>query len=317
MGLFAQDTFTASNGTSINGRTADSGGTWAIPSWGVATGAIQNNRAYGGNTFSAFSLSDAAASGNYMVSCDLVYTGAGGINLAGIYGRMDGSGNGYGLYRDTNSIDLYRYDTGTATLLVSVSRTYEDCNILLDMNSSTLEAFVIEAASGNYVTAAGGTQVGSVACISTTDANHSAAGLAGMYLNNGVSTTRLHIDNFQASEAEVFTETITSTMALVGASLVVAYRRPLYLKDGKRIARLPAGEFLNGTNENEFLAVTLVDTSDADYYYYGGLDETDAWQINKYDRTNLQLKTIANEILNPTKTSLASAWTDRTSLVYA
>ena len=320
MGVFANDTFTASNGTALNGRTADSGGTWGVVSWGVATGAIQNNRAYGGNTFSAFELQPSPGSGNYSVFCDIVYLGFGGINPVGVFGRSDASGNGFALYRGNTTIDLYRYDAGVTTLLDSVSRSYEDCRVELRMLGSTIEGYVVNDATGDYVTSAGGTSATRQACVSATDAAHSTNTRVGMYLNNAGFTTRLHVDNFTAEEASIFTESVSSTISLTQSATVKIFRAPLYLKasgDRVRPAKLPSDECVNNVEPSEFLVEALSDTDSATYYYYGGVDSNNDWKINRYLKTDLNSKSTATESNNGAYSTLSAAWAARASLSYA
>ena len=66
----------------------------------------------------------------------------------------------------------------------------------------------------------------------------------------------------------------------------------------------------------DFLTITEFDDTDATYYFYGGLDVVLDWKINRYHKTTF-VKTSADEVSNPTKTSLALAWTDRLTLTYA
>jgi hypothetical protein len=66
-----------------------------------------------------------------------------------------------------------------------------------------------------------------------------------------------------------------------------------------------------GTN---VLSVTQTDFGSSTVYY-GGLQTTLAWQINKWDLAT-NTKTIATEINNPTYTSLADAWNDRLTINY-
>jgi hypothetical protein len=66
-----------------------------------------------------------------------------------------------------------------------------------------------------------------------------------------------------------------------------------------------------GTN---VLSVTLTDFGSTTVYY-GGLQTTLAWQINKWDLAT-NTKTIATEINNPTYTSLVDAFDDRLTLIY-
>jgi len=66
-----------------------------------------------------------------------------------------------------------------------------------------------------------------------------------------------------------------------------------------------------GTN---VLSVTLTDFG-SETVYYGGLQTTLAWQINKWDLAT-NTKTIATELNNPTYTVLADAFDDRLTLIY-
>lgn len=66
-----------------------------------------------------------------------------------------------------------------------------------------------------------------------------------------------------------------------------------------------------------FLAVTLTDIADATYYYYGGLLPSTAWQVNRYLKSDPTVGTSANLANNGAVTTLASAWTNRTTLTYA
>ena len=66
----------------------------------------------------------------------------------------------------------------------------------------------------------------------------------------------------------------------------------------------------------DFLAVTVFDDLDSTYYYYGGLDSSLEWKINRFHKTTF-VKASATEGNNPTYTTLSTAWTNRTSLTYA
>lgn len=122
----------------------------------------------------------------------------------------------------------------------------------------------------------------------------------------------------------VFNEDAANSVALTSASVVIPYRRPLYLKDGKRIARLPSGEFILGTpasagvsgSSSGFLAVSLTDLADGTYYFYAGLTESGAWQVNRYPKSNLINKSVALVGGNASYLTLSDAWAARGSLVY-
>jgi len=63
------------------------------------------------------------------------------------------------------------------------------------------------------------------------------------------------------------------------------------------------------------LNVTLTDFTDPAIYYYGGVNEDEEWQINKWDNIT-GTKTVANTINNPTYTTLSTAWNDKLILNY-
>ena len=64
-----------------------------------------------------------------------------------------------------------------------------------------------------------------------------------------------------------------------------------------------------------FVTDAIVDTTEDDFYYYGGLLNT-AWKVNRISRLNINTKESASVINNASFTTLSNAWTNRTSLVY-
>lgn len=224
---FAQDTFSDTNGTAITAHTLDSGGAWFQLAAGAGAGFVQTARAYGGSTRSYFYTDDAPPSADYSVSADLFYTGSSGsTNNCGVIARASlAAQNLYILLRNNTGIELSKFVTGTPSNIATVTRAYEDCNLELVLTGTTLEAFVIIASTGQYVTPAGGSQVSRVACISVTDGSHSAAGRVGIALGNSGATTRIHLDNFEASlpgTTSTRSETSTMTLSQVVADTFVA-----------------------------------------------------------------------------------------------
>jgi len=321
MATFAQDTFSDSNNTNLNVHTCDSGGTWIrFPQSPAAPGSVYTGRARGGATQSFWICTDQAAGSNYSVLVDLYYVGAGSINYVGLLGRASSvTADCYTAWRTATGFNLGKFVSGSySDIDTFVARTYENCRMELRMFGDDISLYVIEDASGEYVKPDGTTQVAEIAVMSATDATFSGVtGHGGMQLNNSGITTRVHLDNFLGTENASYTESVSDSFSLSGAAASLAARRPLYLKGGKRIARLPDGEILNGIPSLGFLAVTLTDVDDATYYYYGGLDENNDWQINRYLKTSLTTKTLAIE--SPSNTgyvSLSAAWAARGSLVY-
>jgi hypothetical protein len=97
------------------------------------------------------------------------------------------------------------------------------------------------------------------------------------------------------------------------------FREPTTLDDEDRLAlrfnNLEA-QIVVAAAANQFLTTSEFDDTDATYYFYGGLTSASAWQINRYTKAAL-VRTSAALAGNPTKTSLASAWTDRLTLTYS
>jgi hypothetical protein len=52
-----------------------------------------------------------------------------------------------------------------------------------------------------------------------------------------------------------------------------------------------------------------------DYAYFGGILSTGGWQINKWT-ISTNVKTVATQLNNSSKTTLTTAWADRTTLTY-
>jgi hypothetical protein len=101
----------------------------------------------------------------------------------------------------------------------------------------------------------------------------------------------------------------------------MAERRPLVFRQN-RIIELPAGDTIvgggggGGPSTPEFLTVLFTDLEDPDHYYYGGLDSSDDWRINRYSKLDLNALDSAAESNNGSFVTLTAAWDDRTTLVY-
>ena len=67
----------------------------------------------------------------------------------------------------------------------------------------------------------------------------------------------------------------------------------------------------------QFLISTLSDIASPTYYYYGGIDGSGNWKINRYLRTDVNTQDSATEVNNPAFTDLATAWANRLTLIYA
>jgi hypothetical protein len=202
---FALDTFTASNGTGIGSRSSDSGHSWfqhptLSPS---APGAIQDNEAYGGSTNSYWYLDAEPPTADYSVKSHLNYITSTSVGV-GVLARLDTSvSTGYFLQRTNTVIALRRLITGTSTVLgTDVTKSIQDCTIELIVEGSTIRCFVIEDASGLYVTPSGGESSKRQPCITATDTQITAAGRPGIQLGNGTATTRTRSDDFTCTRVQ-------------------------------------------------------------------------------------------------------------------
>jgi hypothetical protein len=62
------------------------------------------------------------------------------------------------------------------------------------------------------------------------------------------------------------------------------------------------------------LAISISEITE-DYTYFGGTLSTGGWQINKWT-ISTNVKTVATQLNNSSKTTLTTAWADRTTLTY-
>ena len=71
-------------------------------------------------------------------------------------------------------------------------------------------------------------------------------------------------------------------------------------------------------NTHQFLETSEYDDTDGTYYFYGGIESNpiSAWKINRYTKSAL-VRTSADQVGNPSKTTLAEAWTDRLTIAYS
>jgi hypothetical protein len=60
---------------------------------------------------------------------------------------------------------------------------------------------------------------------------------------------------------------------------------------------------------------TLSDLTGTQYYYFGGLLSSGAWQVNRWD-ISTNTKAVASEINNSNKTTLSAAWSAKTTLTF-
>lgn len=218
---FLHDTFTNTDGTGLGSHTSDSGGSWTehptlSPS---AAGAIQSNQAYGGNAASYWYSDEVPHTEDYSVQAhlDLISSTTNGV---GVLARLSSTTSDYyALLRSSTAITLVKSVAGSTTTLGTVTRSSEDCVIELKVEGTTISAYVVEDASGDYVNSSGTLSSSRVACISVTDTSITDKGHAGIQLADTTSTTGTHIDWIRGWGDLLFQEVKDSFTAANGTAL--------------------------------------------------------------------------------------------------
>lgn len=213
MAQFASDAFTNAAGTTLPTHNA----AWTLhPSYtggGVITDANRARNSASGGTGAVYYHSGAPATADYTVSADLFFKEAnGGTAHSGVTGRTDTAA--HTMYKArygggaNDRWELLKIVAGTTTLLGSSAEAITDetsHNIKLEMVGTAIKLYK------------GG---GSVATVSVTDTDITAAGKAGLWLYNSASannTTGIHPDNFSGDDVAS-----GITAALTGQSASVA-----------------------------------------------------------------------------------------------
>lgn len=193
MATFARDTFSGTDGESLNNRSADLGGAWATPIGGNSAGLTLrggrvNLEAVGGRT----AVVGEPATPNYRVVADLQVLSIVAGDAAGVRGRAPDNSNYYSarfsggvwyLQKSTTAGGLVTLGTFSEALVAGDNRV-----VTLDMQGSRIRVLV-----------------GGVERISVTDTSHTAKGRPGLWLTTSTAqtaTTGLHVESFLASELD-------------------------------------------------------------------------------------------------------------------
>lgn len=186
---FVVDTFTNTNISDLASHTGETGATWTEHPTASTTIQIASNRAAPNGSNGVYTASGAPTAADYDVSAD-VYVASTTSAASGVIGRADATAATWYHARyngATGNWELYKYVSGTTTLLGSYSQTLtvgNSYNVKLSMRGTSLTVYV-----------------DGVARITTTDSAITAAGKAGMRTNNGSQTVGYHLDNFTATDA--------------------------------------------------------------------------------------------------------------------
>ena len=91
--------------------------------------------------------------------------------------------------------------------------------------------------------------------------------------------------------------------------------------DGDLRVRNEDSDIIPATEIRDFLfenfKVTDTDLTNASHYYYGGESPAGIWAINRYVKPGGTSRVVANQENNPSYTTIAAAWPDRTTLSYS
>jgi len=125
MAMFVQDLM-AGNGVELTSRAGETGATWERTYGSLGNSQVNGGYFNNGGTQTMFRASGTPAGNNYEVHAFTTYRGSySGFEMTGPAVEMDGSGSCYaaGWRIDSNGVCLYKYTSGSRTLLTSVARS--------------------------------------------------------------------------------------------------------------------------------------------------------------------------------------------------
>lgn len=182
--LVFEDTFTEASATQIESHTPDTGAGWTLDQGSPgdlqveATADRLWSKSLTGTVFLRCGITDALAD-DQRVEAEL-YQNSDFTGVMGRYTHFGGSDDweGYGLFRKSGTIYLYRRDRTSFTLLDSAAVSYASGEVLrLDCEGASIKGFVDD-----------------VEVVSATDSNYSSGGAGVRTLDYGAT----FMDNFKA-----------------------------------------------------------------------------------------------------------------------
>lgn len=323
MVLKFQDTFTDVDFTDLNLHQPDVGIGWtAHPLNTIPTGSIINNTLIGGSNNSWWYIEDIGTN-DYIVTADHLRDGLTNADTVGnfIYARMSTVNTTAYYVRKTSDNDgrviLGKLVNGSNTEFQRFNFIGDSNGVLeLSVQGTTIQGYWYNDFLGEWLNSLGNFQASKAPFASVTDSSI-ASGRAGLNPTNSTINSRSHFDNFSVVDfTNELNGEIESQINFTQEFGPQIFRVPLILNSTRRIARLPDGEFIKGFKANGFLTNPLVDVNSPTYYYYGGIDESGEWKVNRTSKSNINIRQSASEINNPTISNLSAAWSSRTSLTY-
>lgn len=212
MADFVQDTFTEAADTALTSHTGEIGATWVKNNFSTTSNDATVSAATGTlvqttTNYEYYYASGTPPTADYSVSADFVIQSTDNFRQAAVNGRMSQTtGDMYQLELDPNDNALYLRSIvgGTTTDIGSVPSfgvTVATYNVQLQMSGTTITAYV-----------------GGVLKITATNADHTAAGNAGLMIRQVTTTAGPKLDNFVAAPLASGTSVTSTTGSVTLAS---------------------------------------------------------------------------------------------------
>ena len=210
MAIFGLDSFTGANGA-LTGHTPETGGSWSVSPNGTGATLSSNQLALPSAATWHLQNNGTPANANYEVQADFKYAATTSNNV-GLAVRVNSTTNtGYALIQYQAGFTMTPSWAGLIGATVNPSggiSTAETYRLILNVNGTTLTAYVQRLSDSQWMASNGAWQAGKVSFSSGTDSSIIAAGKAGFSGNNPGAATAL-VDNFTVSD--LVTDTITVT----------------------------------------------------------------------------------------------------------
>lgn len=209
----------------------------------------------------------------------------------------------------TNSDALVSFDTRTKDVRLTIAAQWFDRTGKANRKpiSQTSHGFV-----AGEVLRFNGTSY--VKALADTESNSQFTGIVDQVIdtNNFFMALDGYLSSFSGLTAGAI-HYLSSTTAGALSTTPGTFERRVLFADSTTSGFIIGNSFLK--IPEQYLDITKNDVT-ATHRYYGGTDLASDWHINKYDRSDVSIKTTANEVTNPAYDNLNEAWTNRLTLTY-
>lgn len=222
MAIEVQDSFTAPNGTNLDGYTADVGGDWyehpASNTNPLVT--IQNNEAAGiWDLFGVLANDQSISSADQYAQVDMRRLGSATGNAGyGLAVRVDPINDTFYVARMNNSIIRVRKGVNGTYTTIGSDVNYTTVNggeyrMRMEAEGTTIRVQVINLSNGNYVNSSGSEQASPTFCHVITDSDITGAGTTNIGMVSRLSLAAF--DDFEGGSLSTeYTESVSSTLSL-------------------------------------------------------------------------------------------------------